>query len=493
MVQVGELINQKYRLLRLIGEGGMGSVYEARHELLGTHVALKFLHPEIAHQYSLKERFLQEARVSATVLSPHIVRVSDVDTSGDAAYLVMELLSGHSLQAQLERDVRLPISQAVQYTLQILQGLQHAHEGGVVHRDLKPDNVFITPAQPTPLIKLLDFGIAKLRQSEEYQMTLTRPGSIMGTPEYMAPEQAYSADLVDARSDIYAVGVMLFQMLSGRRPAEGDSPQAIAHLVLTGQVLRLRDLCPELPEGLLAAVERATAANPNERWGSALEMLEALRPFAHSRAFLEPIGPGATVPIAAFTATRRTPVLEEPDPARGSLQRAAVSEPTARIATSELPSQQRAASAPMAGPAGHTIQMSGAPVVNAPAETTEPARVQPPRRRRWWAYTVSALALMAAAAGAGWYWHLSLPNDPLPPPPPRPVRKSQLSSLSSHLHPHHVGSSHVTAACSDWNRNGKISQPGSAKLVEPHVRVVERFFRQADIDRNTRLRCSVHI
>ena len=429
MVQVGELINQKYRLLRLIGEGGMGSVYEARHELLGTHVALKFLHPEIAHQYSLKERFLQEARVSATVLSPHIVRVSDVDTSGDAAYLVMELLTGHSLQALLEHDSRLPVSQAVQYTLQILQGLQHAHDRGVVHRDLKPDNVFITPAEPTPLIKLLDFGIAKLRQSEEYQMTLTRPGSVMGTPEYMAPEQAYSADLVDARSDIYAVGVMLFQMLSGRRPAEGDSPQAIAHQVLTGQVLSLEQLCTELPPGLIAAVERATAANPNDRWESAVAMLEALRPFAHSRASLEPIGPGATVPIAAFAAVYDTPVLQTQDAVAAPAGGHAASEPTERIPVSTLPKEAPPRSAAAPTPGGHTIQMSGMPIAKGPVETTEPlARTK--RRPRWrpWMYAISALTLLAAAGGYGWYWHLSHSSEPLPPPPPRPVRKSTLTS-----------------------------------------------------------------
>ncbi len=472
MVQVGELINQKYRLLRLIGEGGMGSVYEARHELLGTHVALKFLHPEIAHQYSLKERFLQEARVSATVLSPHIVRVSDVDTSGDAAYLVMELLSGHSLQALLEHDSRLSVSQAVQYTLQILQGLQHAHDRGVVHRDLKPDNVFITPAEPTPLIKLLDFGIAKLRQSEEYQMTLTRPGSVMGTPEYMAPEQAYSADLVDARSDLYAVGVMLFQMLSGRRPAEGDSPQAIAHQVLTGQVLRLGQLCPELPHALIAAVERATAANPNDRWESAVAMLEALRPFAHSRAYLEPVGPGATVPIAAFAAVYKTPVLQSPDAASAPATPYAVSEPTARIPVSEAPDASPPNPAPAPTPPGHTVQMSGAPIEKAQAVTTEPLpRTKPQRRWRPWVYALSALALLAATGGYGWYWHFSQPSEPLPAPPPRPVRKP---TLSSHRSPPPVGCVDETTASSGWNPGVKIPPSESPMMIDSSARSLNR-------------------
>jgi hypothetical protein len=146
----------------------------------------------------------------------------------------------------------------------------------VVHRDLKPDNVFLTPSRQGPLLKILDFGIAKLRASEEYQMTLTRPGAVMGTPEYMAPEQAYSADLVDQRSDIYSVGVILFEMLSGVLPVEGDTPQQIAEAVLKGQVRRLSQLRPELSPELVLVVEKCLMPDPNRRFGNVGEVRAAL-------------------------------------------------------------------------------------------------------------------------------------------------------------------------------------------------------------------------
>lgn len=278
MLHPDQIINAKYRIVRLIGEGGMGSVYEARHEVLGHKVALKFLHPEIARQPSLSQRFLQEARLSAAIDNPHIVRVTDVDTApNDGAFLVMELLHGESLQGMLERERRLDPERAVAFTQQLLLGLEAAHALGVVHRDLKPDNVFVTPSRQGPLLKILDFGIAKLRASEEYQMTLTRPGAVMGTPEYMAPEQAYSADLVDQRSDIYSVGVILFEMLSGVLPVEGDTPQQIAEAVLKGQVRRLQHLRPELPPELIEVVETSLMPDPDRRFGNVGEMRAALQ------------------------------------------------------------------------------------------------------------------------------------------------------------------------------------------------------------------------
>src|SRR4051794_39892563 len=155
----GDLISGKYRLLRLIGDGGMGSVYEARHEYLGTAVALKFLHPELALRPGLVARFLREARLSASIKSIHIARVTDVDQVSDGlAYLVMELLEGDSLTSILEREKRLPLETALDYTLQMLAGLEAAHAVGVVHRDLKPDNVFVVDTPRGPLVKLLDFG-----------------------------------------------------------------------------------------------------------------------------------------------------------------------------------------------------------------------------------------------------------------------------------------------------------------------------------------------
>jgi serine/threonine-protein kinase len=295
--QVGLVINNKYRLVRLIGDGGMGSVYEARHEVLGTTVALKFLHPELSRRSGLVQRFLQEARVSAAIRSPHVVRVSDVDqTSSGLAYIVLEYLEGKTLQTLYEdlyhAGQRLAYADALEYTMQILEGVEAAHEAGIVHRDLKPDNVMITKGlKGESLIKVLDFGIAKLRVTGELDKGLTRPGVIMGTPEYMAPEQAYSADAVDARADIFSLGVMVFEMLAGRRPVGGDDPHQIAGAYLAGQVAKLTDLAPHVPAELAAAVHKAMAPLAKDRFDSVADLRAAIAPFlpAHVGATPSPL------------------------------------------------------------------------------------------------------------------------------------------------------------------------------------------------------------
>ena len=275
--QPGDLINGKYRLIRLIGDGGMGSVFEARHEYLGTVVALKFLHMELASRPGLVARFLREARLSASIKSDHIARVTDVDQGSDgAAYLVMELLEGESLRTLLDREGRLSPKVALDYTLQMLDGLEAAHAIGVVHRDLKPENVFIVTTAKGPLVKLLDFGIAKLRSSKELQGGLTRPGVMMGTPEYMAPEQAYAADSVDVRADVFSVGAILYEMLSGKRPAEGDDPLEIAAFIMAQKVPRLSQVEQTIPDPLADVVHRAMAPMPADRFTTVGELRSAL-------------------------------------------------------------------------------------------------------------------------------------------------------------------------------------------------------------------------
>lgn len=277
----GDLVSGKYRIVRLIGDGGMGVVYEARHEVLGHGVALKFLHSDLAKRPGLTQRFMQEARVSATIQSAHVTHVTDVDTAQDGSpYLVMELLSGQSLQGMLDRQGKLVPDQAVDFALQILAGLEAAHAIGVVHRDMKPDNVFVTPSGGGPLLKLIDFGIAKLRASSEYSKGLTRAGVVMGTPEYMAPEQLVSAHTTDHRADIYSLGVMLFEMLSGLRPADGDDAEIIVAAVEAGRVRNLRELVPGLPEGLVQLIERATAPSRDARFENVSQMRLELAQFA---------------------------------------------------------------------------------------------------------------------------------------------------------------------------------------------------------------------
>ncbi len=311
--QVGQVINNKYRLVRVIGDGGMGSVYEARHEVLGTTVALKFLHPELSRRAGLVQRFLQEARVSAQIQSPHVVRVSDVDQMQTGqAFIVMEYLEGKTLQTLYEElynaGQRLSYNDALEYACQMLDGVEAAHRAGVVHRDLKPDNVMLTKGpKGEPLLKLLDFGIAKLKVTGELDRGLTRPGVIMGTPEYMAPEQAYSADAVDVRADIFSLGVIIFEMLAGRRPVGGDEPHQIASSYLSGQIAQLTDLAPHIPPDLAKVVHKAMGPKPPDRYNTLAEFRADLQPFAiaaHAPSAGAPAAtpaPGSVVPNNSTT------------------------------------------------------------------------------------------------------------------------------------------------------------------------------------------------
>jgi serine/threonine protein kinase len=315
----GALVSGKYRIVRLIGDGGMGVVYEARHEMLGSGVALKFLHADLAKRPGLTQRFMQEARVSATIQSPHVTHVTDVDTAQDGSpYLVMELLSGQSLQGMLDRQGKLVADQSIDFALQILAGLEAAHALGVVHRDMKPDNVFVTPSGGGPLLKLIDFGIAKLRASSEYTKGLTRAGVVMGTPEYMAPEQLVSAHTTDHRADIYSLGVMLFEMLSGLRPTDGDDAEVIVAAVEAGRVRNIRQLVPGIPEGLALLVERATLPNREARFESAAEMRLALAAFAgqlsHAGKLAATAEPMPVLPTPALSVLMSLPASVAPPP-----------------------------------------------------------------------------------------------------------------------------------------------------------------------------------
>lgn len=402
----GALIGAKYRIVRLIGDGGMGSVYEARHEVLGTAVALKFLHSELTARPGLAQRFLQEARVAAAIQSPHVARVTDVDTAADGSpYLVMELLHGESLQHLLDRSPELSTPQAIDFALQILSGLEVAHAADVVHRDLKPDNVFITPSSGGPILKLIDFGIAKLRQSSEMNRGLTRAGVVMGTPEYMPPEQLYSANAVDQRADLYAVGVMLFEMLAGRRPADGDEPEAIVGKVLSGEILKLEELKPELPAGLPAVVHKALAADREARFGNALEMRLALAPFATE---LSHAGRLAAVAAPALA----PPSMIPPSMLDGHDAAVAAS-------TSSGPRTEP-------GQAGHvgiesTTEAAAPPVFAEPrADLRVPtvrASARPAKNSRWGRWVAALLVIAGAGTAAGLALYYYDPKQPLPPPP----------------------------------------------------------------------------
>jgi len=303
VIGVGSIVNGKYRIVRTLGDGGMGSVFEAQHAVLGTRVAIKVLHPELMRRTGLVERFLQEARVVAQIRSANVVQVIDVDrTPQSHAFIVMELLEGEALSTVLDRQRRLPVPIACAYAAQILAALEAAHALGVIHRDLKPENVIVTMSGGRPILKLIDFGIAKATRTEASQRNLTVAGVVMGTAEYMAPEQARSAESVDARADLYAVGVMLYEMIAGMRPVRGDAGEdarVVALRVERGEVIPLVQAAPGAPRELAGLVHHAMAARPEMRFASAAQMrvaLEGLKDASVPRMSSAP--PGGSAPAS---------------------------------------------------------------------------------------------------------------------------------------------------------------------------------------------------
>ncbi len=261
---IGSELGGRYRIVRRIGAGGMGTVYEAIVRNTGARVAIKTLHAgEGGHQKAA--RFRREARAIAAIEHPAVLRTFDVGTTEDGSpYLVMELLSGRTLASLVERVGKLPIPIALAIVEQILEGLVAAHVAGVVHRDLKPENVFLhvgaTSTGPRTTVKIVDFGIAKLVEGLE-TARLTATGTVLGTPEYMSPEQA-AGGAVDARADVYATGLLTYEMLCGRRPYADLPPQRIFAAILAGAAPALSERDPTLPPEIVAWVGRAMARDP---------------------------------------------------------------------------------------------------------------------------------------------------------------------------------------------------------------------------------------
>jgi serine/threonine-protein kinase len=271
------LLAGKYRLGRIIGEGGMGAVYEAEHTGLGARVAVKLLNPSCAANERAVLRFRREARAAAAVRHDNIVAVTDTDTDENGVpFIVMEILDGESLSAWIQRQRVLDTRTAVTIANQILAGLAAAHERKVIHRDLKPGNVVMARQRDgTVKAKILDFGISKFLADEIQDVTAT--SSVVGTPRFMSPEQALGQRDVDGRADLYAVGEMLYVMTTGRLPFTAATMEELSDLIVRGDFPRPREVRPELSPALEAVILRAMHKDRELRYPDANAMLEALR------------------------------------------------------------------------------------------------------------------------------------------------------------------------------------------------------------------------
>ena len=290
-----------FEILTPLGAGGMGEVYRARDTRLDRTVAIKVLPSELLNAPGRRiERFRREALAVARITHPHICTLHDVGEDGPAIFLVMEYVEGVTLAARLE-DGPLPLDLALRAAIQIADALDHAHRQGVVHADLKPGNIMLTRDS----VKLLDFGLAKLKARDEETPNdatrterLTEVGSISGTVLYMAPEQIEGRE-VDSRTDIFAFGIVLFEMLSGQRPFAGDSRASLMAAIVAAEPPALSSLQPRVPAALERLIRRCLAKDPDDRWQTARDMAAELRWIAEG-------GPGRTTSRAA-AATRARP------------------------------------------------------------------------------------------------------------------------------------------------------------------------------------------
>jgi eukaryotic-like serine/threonine-protein kinase len=314
----GTLLAGKYRIERLLGQGGMGVVMAATHVTLGKLVALKLMRRDLAVDPGATQRFVREARAASLLRSEHIVRVIDLDTLDDGSpYIAMEYLEGEDLGAVLARRGPLPAHDAATYIVQVCEAIAEAHAAGIVHRDLKPANLFLTLRADSPCVKVLDFGVSKIIAGGPFadHVASTDTKALVGSPQYMAPEQLISAKLVDPRTDIWALGCILYELVAGETPfgASHALAQVLAS-ILRDEVPPLEQRCPHLPAGFAPIVARCLDKDPARRYQRVDELAAALAPFV-SRGMPHTSRPLTGQSPRIATAIGHTPAPAVPTPA----------------------------------------------------------------------------------------------------------------------------------------------------------------------------------
>jgi serine/threonine-protein kinase len=434
-LQPGEMVAGKYRVEHVLGSGGMGVLVAARHAQLGERVALKFLRTEIAGNPEVVARFLREARTAARIKGEHIARIVDLGTPEDGApFIAMEFLEGCDLQDHLSKRGALPVADAVDFLVQACVAVSEAHAAGIVHRDLKPSNLFLTRrADGSALIKVLDFGISKVVAGAEAATSLTCSNAVLGSPAYMSPEQARNARSVDARADVWSLGVILHCLIAGEPPFWGESITELLSAVLSDPPKRLTQVRPDAPPELEAVILACLEKDVARRMPNVAALAAALWPWAgpSTRVLIQRIG--GTLPAAARppTAGARPAVasdapmrttnawsrgLERPARTRMAvaLLGVAVFAGLAAIAQSRL--VHKGTTIPLASRSGEPSERAHAAASvgssPAPAETSSPAA------------TLSASATLLPAG-----LPIALPNARRPASTPRPPASAAAAQL----------------------------------------------------------------
>ena len=390
----GVVIGGKYRIDGLLGSGGMGLILSATHIDLHAPVAIKVVRDELARNELIVSQLMFEARAAAQMRSAHVVRILDVGRlSTGAPYLVMEQLQGLDLDGVLFDRGMLPISEAISYMLQACEGLAEAHALGVVHRDLKPENLFLANTPEGPVLKILDFGVCKEvgpTRREGNRPTLSREGASVGSPFYMSPEQMRAAPNLDARADIWSLGAILFELVTGQCPFEAETIASLAVKVLTEDAPTLLGLLPGAPPELDAIIQRCLRKAPEERFQTVSELSQALREFAaHAeRQSLVTVETDWVEPIQQRRASRINLALFSIGAlllgALGTFWLARAQAASALAAQAQAAEQHPAPRAPTpSAPAVAPLEGSMPPAPAAIAATTSPKPKPPPGGWKW--------------------------------------------------------------------------------------------------------------
>jgi serine/threonine-protein kinase len=429
-----DVVDGKYRIERTIGAGGMGNVYAATHIGLGTTVALKVLHSSDTEESHA--RFEREARATASLRSEHVARVVDFGWFRDAPFMVLELLEGRDLDQEIRARGRLPAAEAVDLVLQACDGLAEAHEAGIIHRDIKPSNLFLARRpNGTTVLKILDFGISKRVDGDE---SLTGSATMLGSPLFMAPEQIRSAKHVDARVDVWALGVVLFQALTGQLPFRGDGVSSTLAAVMIDEPPDARTLCPDLSVELEAIIRQCLQKNPAFRFRGVAELAAALAPHA---------SPGGRL-VAERLAPRVSAATSHPSV--GRLGTTVDEDPAASLALAplaHLPPEARTDAASTWDP----------PLVS----PREPA----PRRRRLVGGLAFALTVGAAAAIGSLVWLVGATSTRLPLLVTAPAARAPAASLA----PFAASASASASASAPASASASASGSAPASTLRPRI------------------------